>query len=315
MATRILIMRHGDRYHDHLDPELTALGFAQAHAVVGVLTRTHIDAIFCSPFVRALQTAAPIAQALGLRMRVDYGLCELLAKDWLYADNPLPALKLASGAALNGVPSHLIDSSYASPVPEWPDHEGAAVPGDEQQRARCMARHGAALERVLAAAGAGARTILIVGHGASHDYIPAALAPSTHPRERQCPACVDHVSLTTLLRDTASPDDTAGPDGWRTVGWGDGIKAVAHEAPVKLSRAWLRRFRWSKHADSAAVGEEWSVDTHGRQTVRGLRTILVFSPYTFVQECDGHCYYLDPATQRVTVWDGSASPQYEAEPA
>lgn len=77
-------MRHGDRYEDGVDPPLTDKGFVQANAIVNVLTRTRIDAIFCSPFLRTLQTAAPIAQALGLPIRVDYELCELLAKDWLY---------------------------------------------------------------------------------------------------------------------------------------------------------------------------------------------------------------------------------------
>lgn len=306
MVSRIVIMRHGHRFADPPDPELTERGFNQVKAVVDVLVNAKIDAIFCSPFVRAIQSAAPIAQALGLQLRVDFGLCELLASGWLYDTNPLPELKvLDRTTALNGVPAGLIDYSYQSPEPEWPDHTGRAIPGDAQQRAKCVARHGAALDRVISAAGA-ARTILIVGHGASHDYIPAALAPSTHDVERHSPACVDHVSLTTLLRDLGMPD------GWRTVGWGDEIKCVARGVRLQLSPQWHRRFKWSKHAVSSFLGEEWSVDEAGRHTDRGLRTIIVLSPYAFVQEAHGHIYYLDQATDRVTVWDGTSLPQYEA---
>ena len=106
---------------------------------------------------------------------------------------------------MNNVPSHLIDHSYASPLSVWPDHEGVAIQWDEELRARCIARHAAALERVLAAADK-AQTILIVGHGASHDFIPAVLTPSTHPVYRHSPECADHVSLTTILRDTTNQD-------------------------------------------------------------------------------------------------------------
>merc|ERR1712232_876870 len=119
--------------------ELTESGLEQAQRIVGVLKDAQIDAIFCSPFVRALQTAAPLAASLGKAVRIDNGLCELLAKGWLYDENPLPALKSAKiGITIN---EDLIDRSYTSPMPEWPDHEGVAWPGNVQQRAKCVARH------------------------------------------------------------------------------------------------------------------------------------------------------------------------------
>jgi hypothetical protein len=69
----VLVLRHGDRSHDVLDPSLTEVGAAQAASLAATLANSGIDCIFSSPFLRALQTATPIALALGLPIRVDRG--------------------------------------------------------------------------------------------------------------------------------------------------------------------------------------------------------------------------------------------------
>lgn len=53
------------------DPPLSARGEAQAEALVPALAGEQIDRILVSPFRRALQTAAPLAAARGLRPLVE----------------------------------------------------------------------------------------------------------------------------------------------------------------------------------------------------------------------------------------------------
>ena len=57
-VTRVLIMRHGHRFSGSHDPQLTTKGLEQAQQVATLLqSEPPIDAIFCSPFIRAIQTA------------------------------------------------------------------------------------------------------------------------------------------------------------------------------------------------------------------------------------------------------------------
>ena len=90
--TSILLIRHGDRYDyaigkepwkqrckasDTLvssDPPLSALGHSQAGSLASYLvgsTGRRVDRILCSPYLRALQTAQPLARASGLQLLVD----------------------------------------------------------------------------------------------------------------------------------------------------------------------------------------------------------------------------------------------------
>src|SRR5581483_2273708 len=74
--TRLLLLRHGQtefsaqrRYSGRADPELTELGHAQAAAVAAgiraVAGADEVSAVLCSPLRRAVQTAEPVAAALG----------------------------------------------------------------------------------------------------------------------------------------------------------------------------------------------------------------------------------------------------------
>ncbi len=53
------------------DPKLTPLGHEQAEAAAAALAGEGIRRIVCSPYTRALQTAAPVARALGLSVFVN----------------------------------------------------------------------------------------------------------------------------------------------------------------------------------------------------------------------------------------------------
>jgi probable phosphoglycerate mutase len=88
-----MLVRHGESepYRDgtlfelvdgHGDPPLSPEGIAQADQVCARLCSAGIDAIYVSTLRRTTQTAAPLAELLGLDMRVEAGLREVFLGDW-----------------------------------------------------------------------------------------------------------------------------------------------------------------------------------------------------------------------------------------
>jgi probable phosphoglycerate mutase len=81
--TRLCLVRHGEtnwnrekRAQGQLNIPLNVKGLAQAEALAGELARERFDHIYSSDLKRALQTAAPIATALGLPIRRSVALRE-----------------------------------------------------------------------------------------------------------------------------------------------------------------------------------------------------------------------------------------------
>jgi 2,3-bisphosphoglycerate-dependent phosphoglycerate mutase len=75
---RLLLIRHGQSANnalpEHLrvcDPGLTEVGVRQAAATAEHLSRADITHLYCSPFLRALETIKPLAQALNLGVSVN----------------------------------------------------------------------------------------------------------------------------------------------------------------------------------------------------------------------------------------------------
>jgi broad specificity phosphatase PhoE len=77
----MILLRHGQsEFNLHfsatridpgiVDPPLTALGHQQATQAATLLAGENVSRIICSPYTRALQTAAPIAAALGVPVRI-----------------------------------------------------------------------------------------------------------------------------------------------------------------------------------------------------------------------------------------------------
>jgi broad specificity phosphatase PhoE len=77
----MILLRHGQsEFNLHfsatrrdpgiVDPKLTPLGHQQAEAAAEALAARDIRRIVVSPYTRALQTAAPLARRLGLRLTV-----------------------------------------------------------------------------------------------------------------------------------------------------------------------------------------------------------------------------------------------------
>lgn len=86
---RLLLIRHGQTPSNlkHLldtaepGPGLTSLGQEQAAALPDALASERIDALYASTLVRTQLTAAPLAAATGLEVRVRAGVRELAAGD------------------------------------------------------------------------------------------------------------------------------------------------------------------------------------------------------------------------------------------
>ena len=81
--TQLCIVRHGEtawnaehRVQGQLDVPLNAIGLAQAQAISRALAQEKFDVIYSSDLSRALQTAQPTAQILGLPVRQEKDLRE-----------------------------------------------------------------------------------------------------------------------------------------------------------------------------------------------------------------------------------------------
>jgi broad specificity phosphatase PhoE len=153
----IWLVRHGNR-KDFVEPEwvasaarphdapLSADGVVQAQDVGKRLAGEGLAHIFCSPFLRAVETAAQIAKAVGLPVKVEHGLAEMMLLKW-FPDTrdflPVPVLKSLYPE---------IDPAYRSAVqPAFPES-----PEQARERAAATARH-------LAARYDG--NLLLVAHG------------------------------------------------------------------------------------------------------------------------------------------------------
>ena len=160
---RVLVARHADRlsWGKSAPPTwpveaevLTERGRQQAVGLAAQLRASRIDALFSSPFVRCLQTAAPLAAERGLPIHVDRGFGEIMPTAW-FRESPLPGLLWETTRdALPGVPKETLAADSGSPRPRFPDMEGAPRQGDTRQRERVVGRVGDALRRCFAAVSA-----------------------------------------------------------------------------------------------------------------------------------------------------------------
>ena len=92
-ATRLILVRHGETeanlnqlWQGDLDAPLTERGLLQVSATATRLVALHadtpIDHFYVSPLPRAQSTAAAIAAAIGLPVRIEDGLREVGLGDW-----------------------------------------------------------------------------------------------------------------------------------------------------------------------------------------------------------------------------------------
>ncbi len=94
------------------DPQLADLGVTQAKALAEWLADERVDALWCSPMLRARETAQPVGDRLGLEITYDEGLAEYDRESASYI--PVEELKAAG------------DPRWHQ-VPEQPEHFKAVV--------------------------------------------------------------------------------------------------------------------------------------------------------------------------------------------
>ncbi len=156
MSAHLLLVRHGEtrwhaenRYAGTSDVELTGRGVAQAHGLAEHVVQgpegQRPTAVYSSPQPRALRTAQPSADALGLPVRVvddlvevHFGVAEGRTRDELRAEEP-----------------NLVARFLADPV-------SGAFPGAEPPQ--LAAERGVAALRRLAHDHDGSDPILVVAH-------------------------------------------------------------------------------------------------------------------------------------------------------
>jgi broad specificity phosphatase PhoE len=94
------------------DPPLSALGWQQSLELVPKFRNSHLQQIWASPHLRTIQTAYPLAQSLGLSIKVEYGLREWLNPLW---SKSLPEILPTTDLAARGI---RVDEHYQSQC--WP---------------------------------------------------------------------------------------------------------------------------------------------------------------------------------------------------
>ena len=137
---RMILLRHGQsEFNLHFtatrrdpgieDPRLTPLGQDQARAAADALADAGLTRIIASPYTRALQTAAPVAERLGLPVMVTTAVRERYA---FKCDVGSPVTDLRTA---------------------WPDHDFSAIddvwwPTQDEPEAHVVARAGQFRTRV-----------------------------------------------------------------------------------------------------------------------------------------------------------------------
>ena len=151
--TQLIFLRHGQTPHTvdkrfsgagGDDPGLSEIGQDQARAAAQYLAkRGGIDAIVSSPMVRTRQTAAAVAETLGLDVKVEKGWVECAFGDW------------------DGHTFAEVQQKWPEALNAWMGSTTVAPPGGESFDA-CARRARSARDGVLAAYPG--KTVLVVTH-------------------------------------------------------------------------------------------------------------------------------------------------------
>ena len=196
-ATRIIAIRHGQtawnaetRMQGQLDTALDALGSWQAQQLAQALAHEPIDAIVASDLSRAMQTAAPLAAARGLRVQPERGLrerCFGVFEGFTYAD---------------------IGRHWPDETQRWRARDATFAPARGESLRGFYDRCVAVAER-LAEQHAGS-AIVWVTHGGVLDCLYRAAARMALDAPRTW--TLDNASINRLLH---------GDQGLMLIGWGD----------------------------------------------------------------------------------------------
>lgn len=98
------------------DTPLSPTGLRQARDIARALRGEGIDHVFSSPFLRAVETAHPLAAELGLPLRIETGLSEWLNPAWFKS----PPRWMSVAEAATRFPQ--VDTGYVAAVqPDFPE--------------------------------------------------------------------------------------------------------------------------------------------------------------------------------------------------
>jgi probable phosphoglycerate mutase len=194
---RLLLLRHGQTHGNTsgaLDTaipglELTDLGRRQADAAARALSEEPVERIFVSPTHRTRQTAAPLADLLGLDLDVLDGLREIKAGDYEMATDHDSVL------------------GYIGVVGDWIEGRlETRMPGGETGH-EYLARYDAAIAEVAAT---GVACALVVSHGAAiRTWVGSRAAGAEH-----------HEMATAGMHNTACIEVRGDPEsGWSVESW------------------------------------------------------------------------------------------------
>jgi 2,3-bisphosphoglycerate-dependent phosphoglycerate mutase len=172
----VLLVRHAasEAYLDgnlfplvdgHGDPPLSAEGQEQAERVCARLSGTGADAIYVSNLRRTAQTAAPLAEYLGLDLRVERDLREVYLGDWeggifrkMVAEGHPISLRMAAEERWDVIPGAEPAAELASRVRAAIDRLAVAHPGERV----AVFTHGGIIGQALALA-SGSRPFAFLG--------------------------------------------------------------------------------------------------------------------------------------------------------
>lgn len=87
MSGSLYVLRHEERHSNDIsfDSPLTDSGHVNARSeVCGKLASVPIDTIYCSPYLRTLQTIAPFCEERGLRVNLDWSVAECMDRTAKY---------------------------------------------------------------------------------------------------------------------------------------------------------------------------------------------------------------------------------------
>jgi broad specificity phosphatase PhoE len=159
MPQTVWIARHGNRIdfvnpewfntaQRRYDPPLSEDGLIQAKQLGQRLVGEGIKHIFASPFLRTVQTAFQVAEALDLSIKLEFGLSEWLNPEWMTHDPERMPIELLQEKFPR------IDTSYTSRViPRYPETSEMVLQRTAQTAQLLTAEF--------------SEDMLLVGHGAS----------------------------------------------------------------------------------------------------------------------------------------------------
>ena len=122
---RVFLVRHahaGDREAWHGDDRqrpLSDKGWAQANGLVRVLEQGEVGRILSSPYLRCMQTVAPLAAAVSLRVEPEPSLAE--GGDWhevlrLAHDARVPTVMCSQGDVIGDLVLYLVAEGLVEPT-------------------------------------------------------------------------------------------------------------------------------------------------------------------------------------------------------